>query len=123
MDKIITLISSLAAIGAIVWWFFGKRESPIVEATQETGSQTVQIVADGGYSPRIVNLKQGVPAKLVFLRKDPSSCLEEVVMPDFGVSQKLPVNKNYEITIKPDKSGEFQYSCGMHMFFGKIIVK
>ncbi len=123
MDKILVLIGSMASIALIIWWFFGKSKTAAVAATGSKGMQTVQIVADGGYTPRTVSLKRGVPAKLVFLRKDPSSCLEEVVLPDFGVSQKLPLNKSYEVTIKPDKTGEFKYSCGMHMFFGEIVVK
>ena len=38
-------------------------------------------------------------------------CLAEVVLADFGVRQTLPLNGTVEITITPDKTGEFDFSC------------
>lgn len=123
MDKILILVVSIGLIAAMIWWFFGKRTSDIREATIDGAIQTIEITVDGGYLPRTISLKQGVPARLVFFRKDPSSCLEQVVMPDFGVSQMLPVNKSHEISINPDTIGEFKYTCGMQMFSGTVVVK
>jgi plastocyanin domain-containing protein len=123
MDKILVLIGSFGLIAAMVWWFFGKPKAEAVAATGDGKRQSVEIVVDGGYTPRTVTLKQGVPATLAFLRKDPSGCLEEVVMPDFGVAEKLPVNKSHEIVINPDTVGEFKYTCGMQMFSGTVVVK
>ena len=68
-------------------------------------------------------MRQGVPATLVFNRKDTSNCFDEVVLPDFGIKTKLPVGKPYAVTIQPDAAGNFKYSCGMNMFHGEIIVK
>lgn len=123
MEKIIIVLSSVALAGLIIWWFFGKKTTSTVAATDMGDYQTIDITVDGAYLPNVVELQKGKPAKLVFMRKDPSSCFEEVVMSDFGVSQKLPVNKSFEISINPDQAGEFTYSCGMHMFFGKVVVK
>lgn len=123
IDKLIVLIAALGLIGLIIWWFFGKHGAEAVAATLADNQQSVEITVDGGYTPNVVTLKQGVPAKLIFLRKDPSSCLEEVVMPDFGISSKLPINKPRTVEINPSKTGEFKYACGMNMFFGKVVVK
>lgn len=123
MDKIIVLLGSLISIALIIWWFFGKKESSIVEAEQLNGYQKIEVIAEGGYTPRKIALKQGVPAKFVFIRKDPSNCLEEVIFPEFGISRHLPVNKSYEIEIKPDKPGEYKFICGMRMFSGDFVVK
>lgn len=123
MDKVIVVVTSTGLIAAMVWWFFGQSNSEATTATGDGALQTVQIVVDGGYTPRTVRLRRGVPAKLVFLRQDPSGCLEEVVMPDFGVSEKLPVNSSHEIIIKPDIVGEFKYTCGMQMFSGTVVVE
>ena len=123
MNKIAALISSSGLIGLIIWWFFGKKTAAAVDATDMGDYQTVEIIVDGAYIPNTVTLLKGKPAKLVFLRKDPSGCFEEVVLPDFGVSQKLPVGKSFEILVNPDKVGQFKYSCGMHMFFGTVVVK
>jgi plastocyanin domain-containing protein len=123
MNKILVLIGSFGLIAAMVWWFFAKPKGEAVASTGDDKMQSVEIVVDGGYLPRTVTLKKGVPATLVFLRKDPSGCLEEVVMPDFGVAEKLPVNKSHEIVIKPDTVGEFKYTCGMQMFSGTVVVE
>lgn len=123
MSDILVLFSSLGLIGLIIWWFFGKKESAVVEAEQSNGFQRIEVTAEGGYTPHAIALKQGIPAKFIFTRKDPSSCLEEVVFPEFGVSRHLPVNKSHEIEIMPDKPGEYKFVCGMQMFSGKFIVK
>lgn len=123
MEKIISLVISLVAIGFVVWWFFGKREDEAQAAEETDGIQKVEILVDGGYKPQTVQLKTGVPAKLIFNRKDPSACLEEVLLPDFGIAKKLPAGKKTEISISPDKIGEFKYTCGMQMFSGKVVVK
>jgi len=123
MDKIIVVIAALGLIGLVLWWFFGKHEASSMVAEQQDNMQLANITVEGGYNPQVITLQRGIPATLTFTRKDPSSCLEEVIMPDFGVQETLPVNAPHEITIQPDKTGEFSYSCGMRMFFGKVIVE
>lgn len=123
MNQLIASLGSLALIGLIIWWFFGKPKATITNAETTGGAQTIEITVSGGYTPNRVQLRKGVPATLVFNRKDASSCFDEVVLPDFGVQAKLPVGQPHEITIQPDKAGNFKYSCGMHMFSGEIIVK
>jgi plastocyanin domain-containing protein len=122
IDKIIVLAAAIGLIGIIIWWFFGSHGGDSVAATVEANEQSVEIIVDGGYMPNVVTLQKGIPAKLIFLRKDPSGCLEEVVIPDFGVSSKLPINKPHVIHITPKEAGEFKYACGMNMFFGKVVV-
>jgi len=122
MEQIITALISTALIGTIVWWFFGNHQSEAVDAAVEGGVQKIQILVEGGYKPEVIRLKAGMPAELTFLRKSASSCFDEVLLPDFGKQAALPVNEPYTFTIKPDKPGTFTYSCGMHMFFGKIEV-
>jgi len=123
MGQIISIVISLLAITFIVWWFFGRRDAEATLATQANGVQVIEIMVDGGFTPRTVQLKAGVPAKLIFNRKDPSSCLEEVLLPDFGVAQMLPLGEKTAITIAPNTVGEYKYSCGMQMFSGKVVVK
>ena len=122
MDKILVLLFGSVLIGLIAWWFFGNKHHVAVESAQTGKEQTASITVDGGYSPAVLSLKVGVPAKITFLRKDPSSCLEEVIMPDFGIAEKLPVNVPFVVTILPKTVGEFTYTCGMRMFSGKVLV-
>lgn len=124
MGKIITIIVAVILIGFILWWFFGKHEQAEVKAKQTSSNeQEVKITVDGGYSPETVVLQKGVPATLVFERKDPSSCLERVVFSDFGINELLPQNEEKKIKIDTSKAGEFGYACGMNMFHGKVVVK
>ena len=122
MDKLIVILASSALISLIAWWFFGNKNHVAVASEAAGSEQTATITVDGGYSPAVLSLKVGVPAKITFLRKDPSGCLEQVIMPDFGVAEKLTVNKPLTVTINPATVGEFTYTCGMRMFSGKIQV-
>ena len=122
MDKLLVLVFGIILIGLISWWFFGNKHHVAVVSEQQGSDQTATITVDGGYSPAVLSLKVGVPAQLTFLRKDPSGCLEAVIMPDFGIAEKLPVDQPFIITIVPKTVGEFTYTCGMRMFSGKIQV-
>ncbi len=117
-DKILVLLFSTLGI-AFTYWFFLMREEKEVTIT----SDSVDIIVDGGYQPEVISIPVGKTTKLNFTRKDPNSCLEEVVLGDFKVRKTLPLNQTVSISITPKKTGEYIYSCGMNMFHGKIIVK
>ncbi len=123
MEKISVLIGATLLIVFIAWWFFGKRNNKVTEATTSKSKQKVKVTVNGGYIPSTVVLQQGVPASIIFDRRDPSGCFNEVVLPDFGVHQILPVNEKLTVDIDTSKSGEYSYSCGMNMFHGKIVIK
>jgi len=75
MDKLIVIIGAILLIGFIIWWFFGKRKISEAEANMtENNKQEVEVVVSGGYTPSTVVLQQGIPASIVFNRKDPSGC-------------------------------------------------
>jgi len=115
-DKIIVTIVGLAGI-AFTYWFFLMRNEKEVKVFD-----SVDITVDGGYQPEIISISQGKLTKLNFIRKDQSSCLEEVVLGDFKIRKFLPLNQKVTIELKPQEKGEYDYACGMNMFHGKIIV-
>ena len=116
-DKITVVIAGIVGIVFTYWFFLMKKEKAVV------ASEAIDIIVEGGYSPSTISVQKGKPIKLNFLRKDPSSCLEEVVISDFKIRRYLPLNKRVTIEITPQKKGKFNFSCGMNMFHGKIIVK
>ncbi len=116
IDKIVIGLTSLAGI-TFIYWFFLKRDVEVLAV-----SDSIDIVVKGGYTPEVISIPRGKTTKLNFIRKDPSSCLEEVVLPDSKVRKFLPLNKKTTISITPQEKGEFEISCGMNMFHGKIIV-
>ena len=86
-------------------------------------ANSIDIIVKGGYSPEVVSIPKGKTTVINFIRKDSSSCLEEVVIPDFKIKTYLPLNKTTAIQITPKESGTFEISCGMNMFHGKIVVR
>ncbi|MGB3788939.1 MAG: cupredoxin domain-containing protein [Phormidesmis sp.] len=62
------------------------------KAQVSDGVQTIDITVDGGYSPDQIVVQAGQPVRLNFLRKDPSSCLEQIILPDFRKSLDIPLN-------------------------------
>mgnify|MGYP001558953177 FL=1 len=86
-------------------------------------TDSIDIAVEGGYTPNTISIPQGKTTKISFLRKDPSGCLEEVVIGDFKIKKFLPLNKKVAIEITPKEKGEFNFTCGMNMFHGKIIVQ
>ncbi len=117
-DKIIVLISSIG-ISAFIYWYFLMHKDDTVAAS----GNIISIVVDGGYNPQTIIVKKDQKITLNFIRKDPSDCLEEVVLPDFGKRAFLPLNEQVTIEILPIKLGQFNFQCGMNMFHGKIIVE
>lgn len=117
LDKIIVVIISIFGIG-FTYWFFLMKKDEVVSIT----SDSVDIMVDGGYKPATISIQKDRETTVNFLRKDPSSCLEEVVLSDFKIRKFLPLNEKVSIKIKPAKTGEFDFACGMNMFHGKIIV-
>lgn len=116
------MIINLLTIGLMVfvyWFFFMKKEGESVEVQEGT----VKIIASGGYKPDKITIKKSETTTIIFHREDPSDCMAEVVIPEFGIRENLPLGKDKHITITPKKSGKYQISCGMNMYHGTIEVK
>lgn len=85
---------------------------------------SIDIIVDGGvYDPGVIHTKVRKPITLRFIRKDSSPCAEKVIFPDLDISADLPLGKPYELTVTPQKAGEFEFTCQMAMYRGKLIVE
>jgi plastocyanin domain-containing protein len=120
--KIAISLGGLSLMVAQLWWFLGSRPKS-QQAEINKGVQEVTITVDGGYVPSMVTVKRGQPVRLQFDRRDPSSCLEKVLFPDFHVAQDLVLNQTTPVEFTPQTVGMFQFSCGMGMFHGAIAVE
>ncbi len=120
--EILVLIGGAAAIGAVLWYFFGERKAVAAQVIGG-GVQEVKITVKGGYSPDVVVVKQGRPVRLDFYRDETSSCSEQVVFGDFGIARDLPAFRTTPVEFTPQKSGEFTWTCGMNMLRGKLVVE
>jgi plastocyanin domain-containing protein len=117
------LLAGAAAIGLVNWWFFWAERAAAQASSGAGGMQEVQIVVSGGYSPSTVKAAAGRPLRLVFDRQETSGCSEEVVIPDFGVRRFLPAHEKTAIEIEPSKAGTYEFTCGMSMLRGRIVVE
>jgi plastocyanin domain-containing protein len=116
MNKIIVIIIGALGILMTYWFFLMKKD----RAVNVSGS--VDILVKGGFTPDVINIPVGKTTKLFLTRTDPSSCLEEFVLPDFKIRKYLPMNEKVGVEITPAERGIHPFSCGMNMFHGKIIV-
>lgn len=115
-DKVIIFIAGIGGIFFTYWFFLMKKDTVV------TVKNAVDIIVDGGYSPSTISIPQGKKTTINFFRKDPSSCLEEVVLPDFKIRKYLPLNQTVSVELTPKKTGTYDIVCGMNMFHGKVIV-
>jgi plastocyanin domain-containing protein len=106
----------------IIWWFWLSKKG--VSTPIAIAGNSVDIIVDGGvYEPAVIKTSVGKPLILRFIRKDSSPCAEKVIFSELEISADLPVGKPYELTITPQKPGEFDFTCQMAMYRGKLIVE
>ncbi len=109
-------------IGLELWWFLLSKTKAQTAQTAD-GIQSIDVTVDGGYSPDQIVVQVGQPVRLNFLRKDPSSCLEQIILPDFNKAVDLPLNQEATIEVVPPKAGNYTFHCGMNMFRGTLTAK
>ena len=119
--KVGVVLGGLTLVGAELWWFLGRKQQK-QQATQSNGVQEVLVTVDGGYRPDRVVVNSGEPVRLSFHRLDSNACLDEVLIPDFGIFTRLPVGQTTTVEFTPTNVGEYAFTCGMRMFRGVIEV-
>jgi plastocyanin domain-containing protein len=120
------LIVTLVGFGLIAWivWYFWLWKGESVAARPGGGGiQEVDVTVKGGYQPASIVVKAGRPLRLNFTRRESSLCGEEVVLPEFGKRAHLPENKTVAIEVTPREPGEYEFTCGMNMYKGKLIAE
>jgi plastocyanin domain-containing protein len=121
------LLVTLAGAAAIVWvnYYFlhAGRAAATAAAPGADGSQRVRIEVKGGYTPARVLVESGRPVRLEFHRSETSGCTEEVVLPDFGIRTFLKPFAVTPVEFTPTRPGEYEFTCGMGMVRGRIVVE
>lgn len=120
--KVGVTVGGVALIGLELWWFLLSK-SKSQKANLQQGIQELDITVDGGYEPSRIVVNVGQPVRLNFFRRDPSSCLEQVLFPDFQIAQNLQLNQVTTIEFTPEQQGQYTFTCGMSMFRGVLEVK
>ena len=121
--QIIVTLVGLGLIVWIVWYFWLWKGESVAAGTGAGGIQEVDVTVKGGYQPASIVAQVGRPLRLNFTRREASLCGEEVVLPDFGKRAHLPENRTVPVEILPRERGEFEFTCGMNMYKGKLIIE
>jgi len=121
-NKVAVTLGGLGLIGLELWWFLLSKPKSQKVAARE-GIAEITVTVDGGYEPSHIVVEAGQRVRLNFLRRDPSSCLESVRLPDFHIAQNLPLNEITKVEFTPTEPGSYEFACGMNMFRGVIEVQ
>ena len=116
----VTILSALLLTGLLAWFFFGPKKTR--QADMEEGVQLVRVSVKGGYSPDLIEVRAGVPVRMLFDRQEAGDCSSRVVMPDFKVNELLPAYATTAVEFVPQTVGDFRFACGMNMISGTLHV-
>src|SRR3989344_6080162 len=110
-------VSLLLIFGA--FWFTSKPASVDNETAVSVvdGKQVVDITAKGGYSPRVILAKAGMPTVLRVATRGTFDCSAILVIPKLQYQKFLQPTGTEEIPISPEQAqGTMQGLCGMGMY-------
>ena len=93
-----------------------KRKTPAVQ-------RVTVALTEKGYEPTSLKLRRGVPAQVTFIRKVSATCGTQIVIADYNIKRALPLNEPVVLEFRPNRSGEFTFSCGMGMLRGSLVVQ
>ena len=119
MIAIIVNLTGLLLIAAIIWWFWFSETSTTL--TQATNIIEIK-VKDGVYDPARIQAKINQPLILRFIRYDAAPCAEFVIFDSLNISRSLPIEKPTDIVINIKEAGEYEFTCQMGMYRGKLIM-
>lgn len=93
-----------------------------VDVGDNEGFQVAEMeVSYKGYTPNVLYVKKGIPVRWVINVTQMSGCINEIIMPEYGIRKKLKYGENI-IEFTPKEVGEVKFSCWMKMVWGKFIV-
>ena len=129
-NTIVSIIASIAIIGGTLYFVSDKSASSnIGEVAQaqnseiRDGVQYVTVTAKSGYSPRVSQIKGGLPTKLIVKTNETYDCSALLVIRSVGFQKILQPTGEEVIDIGVPKAGEsVQGVCGMGMFNFQIKV-
>lgn len=58
-----------------------------------------------------------------FTRRESTPCGEEVVLPEFGRRAHLPEGRMVTVELTLGRPGVYEFTCGMNIYTGNLIVR
>lgn len=119
MNSVIVNSLGLFLISFITWWFWLSK--PRTKPTQIQDKIEIK-VKNGVYQPAYIKAEANKPIILRFIREDASPCAEMVLFNTLNISKHLALDKPTDIFLKVSHSGEYEFTCQMGMYRGKLII-
>ena len=104
-------------IGLIVWWFWLYKPNEV-----KANKDLIITVENGVYSPSYITVPPNQAVSLVFNRKDPAPCAEQLLIPEFNISEPLVLNQHTRVHLPAMPTGEYEFHCQMKMYKGTLRV-
>jgi len=123
LAKLLVTVFGIFLIVLVNWYFFFSRRKEVEALQEESRFQEVRVTVKGGYEPDVIVVKKGIPVRLNFYRDETADCSDTIVFGDFNIRKPLPAFKTTTIEFTPEKEGEYEFTCGMGMLKGKLIVR
>ena len=117
------LLAALVLIAGVNFYFFAPRRRVAAAASAVGGAQEVRITVRGGYDPDVIEVRAGRPVRLIFRREEVEGCSDTVLLPEWKITRKLPAHEETVVEFTPATAGEYEFTCGMQMLRGKIVVR
>ena len=93
-----------------------------------TGGQCPTCVTadDRGFTPSRIELPAGAPGELrelTFTRTTDETCATEVVFPEIGLKQELPLKQPTTIKVPAGEKRTLTFTCGMGMYKSAVVIR
>jgi plastocyanin domain-containing protein len=112
------------AVAAVVTLVACKNHETKPQQQPVAAGKSIDIKISGGeYSPASFTVAKGQTVRLNFTRDEKPTCGDTVVIPSMKIKKTIPVNQVVSIDITPQQAGELQFTCGMDMMKGTIVVQ
>jgi plastocyanin domain-containing protein len=121
--QLVVTAAGLMFVAWVVWYFWLWKGETVEARGGGRGAQEVDVTVKGGYQPSSIIVAAGRPVRLNFTRREASTCGEEVVLPSFGKRAHLPQDETVTVEVLPAEPGEYEFTCGMNMYRGKLIAE
>lgn len=120
---IVSLVISGLLLGGTIWYVSGNSgngadnlgDASVVSIVE--GRQIIDILAKGGYSPRVIAAKAGLPTVLRVKTSGTFDCSASLVIPKLSYQKFLQSSGTEEIAIAPEQAqGTLRGLCAMGMY-------
>ncbi|HEY4498768.1 MAG TPA: hypothetical protein VJH94_01760 [Candidatus Paceibacterota bacterium] len=86
------------------------------------GTQVIEIIARGGYSPRIIRAKAGIPLVIKMKTQSTFDCSSALSIPSIGYRANLPSSGITDIEVPAQETGfVLQGLCAMGMYRFQVV--